>query len=66
MENKYIKKARKVLEKNKHYEFFKTYLYDFSAINSYKGFEHLDFFLIKNYMIVTINLILVLLIRVGL
>lgn len=42
--NKHIQKAKKILETNKHYEFFQTHLYDFSAINNYKGFEHLDSF----------------------
>lgn len=44
MATSHIQKAKKILEKNRHYEFFKTHLYDFSAINNYKGFEHLDSF----------------------
>lgn len=49
MENKYIKRAKKVLGKNKHYEFFKTNLYNFNTINNYKGFEHLDSFFDKEF-----------------
>ncbi|MCK9336943.1 MAG: hypothetical protein M0P43_03820 [Arcobacteraceae bacterium] len=48
IENNHMQKAKKVLERNKHYEFFKTHLYDFSAINSYKGFKHLDLFFDKD------------------
>jgi hypothetical protein len=43
-ENNHLQKAKNILEKNKHFEFFKTHLYDFSGINNYKGFEHLDSF----------------------
>jgi len=46
-ENNHIHKAKKILEKNRHYVFFKTHLYDFSAINNYKGFEYLDSFFDK-------------------
>ncbi|MGE4457048.1 MAG: hypothetical protein AB7E13_08925 [Arcobacteraceae bacterium] len=46
-EDNHIYKANKILEQNKHYKFFKTHLYDFSAINNYREFEHLDSFFDK-------------------
>lgn len=44
MKSNHMQKTKKILEKNRHYEFFKTHLYDFSIINNYKGFRHLDSF----------------------
>ncbi|MFP4332236.1 MAG: hypothetical protein ACLFQJ_02970 [Campylobacterales bacterium] len=46
---KYKEKAKKVLSKSPHYAFFKNNLYDFQAINNYKGFAHLDDYYTSDY-----------------